>query len=117
MQEFLLLFRGGDTERQTLSPEQIQAHMQRWQEWIGGLAQQERFIAGQPLTSAGKVLSGTDQKLTDGPFIEGKEIIGGYVQVWAADFDEAVQIARGCPNLEAESGTVEIRQIGDMNAA
>jgi hypothetical protein len=116
MKEFLLLFRGGDYERRQLSPEAIEAHMQRWQEWIGGIAAKDQFVAGQPLTSGGKVLSGTAKKLTDGPFMEGKEIIGGYVQIRANTMEEAVQIAQGCPNLEAETGTVEVREIGDMNA-
>jgi hypothetical protein len=116
MTDYLLLFRGGDTERQQLSPEQAQAHMGRWQTWIGELAQKGQFIGGQPLVKEGKVLSGTAKKLTDGPFIEGKEIIGGYVHVKVASIEDAIEIAKGCPNLEAESGTVEIREIGSMSA-
>lgn len=115
MKDFLLLFRGGDSERKQLSPEQAEAHMKRWQDWIGDMAKQERFMGGQPLLSGGKVLSGTTKKLTDGPFIEGKEVIGGYVHVKATDLEEAVQLGKGCPNLEMESGTVEVREIGTMS--
>ncbi len=117
MKEYLLLFRGGDTERKQLSPEQIEAHMKRWQEWIGGIAQKEQFVGGQPLLNDGKVLKGSSKKLTDGPFMEGKEIIGGYVLIKATSMEEAIKIAEGCPNLEAESGTVEIREIGEMTVA
>lgn len=115
MKDFLLLFRGGDTERKQLSPEQIEAHMKRWQEWIGSLVAQERFIGGQPLTGGGKVLSGTAKKITDGPFMEGKEVIGGYVHIKAASLEEATELAKNCPNLEAETGTVEVREISELS--
>ena len=114
MKEYLLLFRGGDTERKQLSPEQIEAHMKRWQEWIGGIAQKEQFVGGQPLVSEGKVLTGSSKKLTDGPFIEGKEIVGGYLLIKASSMEDAIKISESCPNLEAESGTVEIREIGAL---
>ncbi len=116
MKEYLLLFRGGDTERKQLSPEQIQEHVKRWQEWIGDLAKKDQFMNGQPLESTGKVLKGTSKKVTDGPFVEGKEVVGGYVIIKANNMDEAIKISEGCPNLEAESGTVEIREIGYLHA-
>jgi hypothetical protein len=116
MKEFLLLFRGGDTERKQLSPEQIQEHMKRWQQWIGSIAQNGQLVGAQPLENGGKVLSGTAKKLTDGPFMEGKEILGGYVLLKVKDIEEAIKISEGCPNLEAETGTVEIREIGAMTA-
>jgi hypothetical protein len=116
MKEFILIFRGGDSERQQASPEQMQASMQRWQDWISDMAQKGQFVGGHPLTAEGKVLSGPGKKLTDGPFMEGKEIVGGYVIVQATDISEAVQMSESCPMLEAPSGTVEIREIGSMSA-
>jgi len=116
MKEYLLVFRGGDTERKQLSPEEAQAQMKRWQDWIGGIAQKGQYGGGHPLAGASKVLSGTAKKLTDGPFIEGKEIVGGYIIVKANSIEEATVFAEDCPNLEAESGTVEIREIGTMTA-
>ncbi|MEI6409581.1 MAG: YciI family protein [Bacteroidota bacterium] len=115
MKEFLLLFRGGGTERRELSPEQIEEHLNRWQEWIRGLAEDNRLGGGQPLLPEGKVLQGRQQKLTDGPFMEGKEIVGGFVILRAADIEEAVQMSRHCPNLEFEGGLVEIREIGTLH--
>lgn len=115
MKEFLLLFRGGDQERRQLSPEQIEAHLNRWQDWIRKLAEQNHFVSGQPLVSGGKVLQGTQKKLTDGPFMEGKEIVGGFVVLRAADMETALLLAQDCPNLEAESGLVEIREIGTLH--
>ena len=115
MKEYLLLFRGGDSERQQLSPEEGQNHMKQWQDWIVSLAQKEQFIGGQPLVAGGKVLSGTAKKVTDGPFMEGKEVVGGYLHIRAEDMEAAIKISEACPNLLAESGTVEIREIGTMN--
>ncbi len=116
MKEYLLIFRGGDTERKQLSPEQLQEEMKSWQDWIGGIAQTGKFGGGHPLAPVGKVLSGVAKKLTDGPFIEGKEIVGGYIVVKADSIEEATTVAEGCPNLNTESGTVEIREIGTMTA-
>ena len=116
MKEFLLLFRGGDAERQHLSPEQIQAHMKHWNDWIGGIAQKNILVGAQPLENGGKVLRGTAKKLTDGPFMEGKEVLGGYVLLKANTIEDATKIAEGCPILVAETGSVEVREIGTMSA-
>ena len=116
MKEFLLLFRGGDTERSQLSAEQIEEHMKRWQEWIGSIASKNMLVGAQPLENSGKVLRGTRKILTDGPFMEGKEVLGGYLLLKASNLEDALKIAEGCPNLEAESGTVEVREIGTMSA-
>lgn len=116
MKDFLFLFRGGDTERKQFSPEEMQAEMNRWQEWIAGIAQTDQFGGGHPLTGEGKVLQGGTQKLIDGPFMEGKEIVGGYILVKASDMQEAVRLASACPLLDAKTGSVEIREIGAMSA-
>ena len=116
MKEFLLLFRGDDTERAQLSPEQLQEDMKLWQQWIGGIAAKEIMVGAQPLEKEGKVVRGPSKKLTDGPFMESKEVLGGYVLLKAKDINEAVSIAEGCPVLRLESGTVEVREIGVMSA-
>ena len=116
MKEFLLLFRSDDAERNHLSPEQMQENMQHWQQWIGGIAQKEQLVGAQPLEASGKVMRGTAKKITDGPFMESKEVLGGYVLVKVKDMDEAIKISEGCPILQMKSGTVEIREIGTMSA-
>ena len=116
MAEYLLLFRGGNEGRaeEFKSPEKAQAHMQKWMEWMGTLNAQGKFIGAQPLkTNSGKVLKGKKKVLTDGPFIEGKEIVGGYLICKADSFDEAVEIAKGCPGFEHD-GIVEVREIGEL---
>lgn len=111
MKEFMFIFRGGDSRDANQSPEQMQAHMQRWMTWMDSLAKKGQLIAGQPLNKEGKVLKGTAKKVTDGPFMEGKEIVGGYLLVKVSDLKEATELAKGCPILEFDSGIVEVREI------
>ena len=116
MKEYLLLFRGGDGRTLQQSPEKWQQHMQRWASWMGDLAQKGKFVGAQPLGAGGKLVSGTKKIVTDGPYIEGKELIGGYLICKVESFDEAVSIANDCPILEFDSGTVEVREITEMVA-
>jgi hypothetical protein len=62
------------------------------------MTDEERMVAGQPLEPTGAWLNG-DSVVTDGPFLEPKEIIGGYVILKAADLDEATNLAKACPLL------------------
>src|ERR1044071_569716 len=107
MKEYLLLFRGGDYDK--ASPEESQAHMQRWIEWMTDLGKQEKFVGAQPLTKTGKQVKGTKKIISDGPFMEGKEAVGGYLICKADDYNAALEISKGCPILEFDSGIVEIR--------
>ena len=110
MKEFLFLFRGGDAINSQQSPEAMQKHMQKWMAWMQELSQQGTFIGGQPLTTDGKVVTGSAKKVTDGPFVEGKEIVGGYLLIKANDYADAVNISKGCPIFEYD-GIVEVREI------
>ncbi len=112
MKEYILLFRGGKLENQ--SPEQSQAHMQKWVEWMTELGKQGKFIGAQPLVKTGRVVTGTKKVISDGPFMEGKEMLGGYLICKADSYDEAVEISKNCPILEFDNGLVEVREIGEM---
>ncbi|MEP7109314.1 MAG: YciI family protein [Ferruginibacter sp.] len=115
MAEYLLIFRGGDAARmeEQQSPEKWQAHMQKWMEWMGALTNEGKFVGAQPLKAAGKVVTGTSKVVTDGPFVEGKEMVGGYLVCKVENLEEAVEISKGCPILEHE-GSVEVREISEM---
>ena len=114
MPEFLYLFRNSTTAPAP-SPEAMQRSMQKWIAWIDQLSRAGTFKGGDPLEDGGKVLSGPSGALvTDGPFAEAKEIVGGYLLVMAGGLDEAIAHARGCPIYE-HGGTVEVRAIRDMN--
>ena len=115
MSEFLLLFRGGDAKELQQSPEVWQAHMQKWMKWMGDLSSQGKFVGAQPLKAEGRVVTGSSKTVTDGPFAEGKELVGGYLICKADSYEEAVEISKGCPILESERGVVEVREIHEMN--
>jgi hypothetical protein len=53
----------------------------------------------------------TSEGVTDGPFVEAKEVIGGYMIVSAKNIEEAIEVARGCPGLVSLGSGVEIREI------
>lgn len=109
MKQFLYLFRGGDEGYANQSPEQMQAHMAKWTEWMTKVSQNDEPVPGLPLQNEGKVVSKNGEIITDGPFTEGKEIVGGYVLVEANDLDHAVEISKDCPIFEF-GGTVEVRE-------
>jgi hypothetical protein len=108
MEKFLYLFRGGTDP--SLSPEAMQSHMQKWLIWMESLGKNGRFVAGEPLTKTGKQVNGKKKTITDGPFIEAKEMVGGFVIVNATDIEEAVEISKGCPIFEMD-GKLEVRPI------
>lgn len=111
MKEFMLLFRGGDARNANQSPEEMQAHMQKWGKWMGELGEKGLFIGGEPLEAAGKTVTGTKMVVSDGPFAEGKEMVGGYIKCKADSIEGATEIAKSCPILEFEDGVVEVRPI------
>jgi hypothetical protein len=113
MTKFMYLFRGGDAARTDQSPEEMQAHMEIWKNWMGGLVGSGQLVDGLPLGKEGKVVLQAGATITDGPFAEGNEIVGGYLIVNAADQDEAVEISKGCPIFE-HGGSVEVREIMSM---
>lgn len=108
MKEFMMLFRSEpSTERPT--PEEMQAQVALWQDWIGGIAAQGKFVGTNALGMEGKIV-GSDNVVTDGPYIEMKEMVGGYIIVKADDIDDAVRLSEGCPTLSV-GGKVEVRDI------
>jgi hypothetical protein len=112
MKNYLFLFRGGDMS--SLSPEEMQKNMQEWGNWIKGLAEKGIFVAGEPLGKESKVITGTKKVVTDGPFAESKEMVGGYLIVKAANISEAANIAKDCP-IHNVNGVTEIRDIQPLN--
>ena len=112
MNEFLYLFRN-DHGATRPSAEAMEAQMKRWQSWMGKLSEEGKLKDwGAPLHNEGKIVA-TGGVVTDGPYTDGKEIIGGYLIVKAKDLSEAAAISKGCPIFEA-GGTVEVRPIAPM---
>ena len=108
MSEFLFLYREGETNR---SPERMQQTMQKWMSWLKELGEKGHIKdQGQPLERTGKVVKGRQKSVTDGPFAEAKDIVGGYTLIEARDLGQAVELSKGCPIFEAD-GTVEVRPV------
>ena len=109
MAKYLFIYRNNsDQPIGEQSPEDMQKAMQRWGEWFQEIG--DAIVdGGDGLTMEGKVV-GPDGAVSDGPFIEAKELVGGYSILQAESHDKAAEFAKGCPILMM-GGTVEIRQL------
>jgi hypothetical protein len=116
MSQFLYLYRMDPTKRmQAMSPDVAQQQMQRWMTWMQELdAKGHLKDRGQPLENGGKVVRGQQKTVTDGPFAEAKDLVGGFTLVEAPDIDKAVELSRGCPILDG-GGSVEVRPAMKMD--
>ena len=109
-----ILFLRGTGWDKGLSPEEAQKTMAKLVSWMDGLSQKGIFKGGQPLENLGKTISGKSGKnVADGPFVESKEVVGGYMLIQVDDFDEAVEIARGCPLLDHDA-VIEVRPVAEV---
>ena len=95
---YMLIFRGTDWYK-GLSPQQMQQVIDQWMNWFNGLKENGAATAGNPLEPEGRIVSGKNRAVSDGPFAEAKETIGGYFLLKVATMDEAVAIAKQCPGL------------------
>jgi hypothetical protein len=110
MDEFILIFRHEDGTK-VASPEQMQVWMKQTMDWIGGIAAQNKFVSGTGLPFDDARVVKHNNVVTNGPFGDIKETIGGYIIVKADTVDEAVEFAKGSPVLQGEGNSVEIRKI------
>jgi|SRR6185295_7713103 len=108
MEKFMLIFQGG--MQGDLSPEQMQANMGKWMAWIDKLRKTDQYVAGEPLLPGGKLIAGKKKTVTDGPYTEGKELVGGFFIIKAKDFDEAIEICDDYPDYES-GGSIQVRQV------
>jgi hypothetical protein len=113
---FLLLFRNaGPDVHEHLSSEQRAQLTKQWNDWYDGLATAGKVEHGRPLGLGGRVVSGArGERVTDGPYAEAKEVVGGYFFLRVANLDEATEIAKGCPGLPLGL-TVEVRPVVDAS--
>jgi hypothetical protein len=114
MEKFMLIFQGGQLPENQRTPENMQANMGKWMAWIDKLAKAGKYVAGEPLLPGGKIVSGPNKTVTDGPFTEGKEIVGGFFIVNAANYEEAVSICNDYPDY-GNGGKIQVRQIMKMD--
>ncbi|HET9929686.1 MAG TPA: YciI family protein [Polyangiaceae bacterium] len=113
MSKFMYLFRT-QSEFKPASPEEMERMMKAWTTWIDGLRAQGHLVqTGERLDRAGQVVRGKAKTVTDGPYAEAKDIVGGYMLVQANDLAQAVELSKGCPIFGID-GLVEVRPVIGM---
>jgi hypothetical protein len=112
---YVLLLYGDETWMEGLSEEDRGAHMQRWGEYDQAMRAAGIGVAGDALerTAAARTVRGRDKPVvSDGPFAETREQLGGFIEIDVASLDEAVGWAERCPALV--HGSVEVRPVVAM---
>jgi hypothetical protein len=110
MNEYMLIFRNAmlkGHEKPTV--EQMQTMVTQWQNWIIDISYQGKYGSTNRLLSEGKTIK-PGKVVIEGPFVEAKEMVGGYLIIKSDNLDEAVELAKSCPSLDY-GGTVEVRNV------
>jgi len=111
---FLFVYRNSSESYASMSPEEMQQMLQKWNAWItDGLRKGWMVEAGDGLKPEGRVVN-AKKVISDGPFIEVKEIVGGFSIVQADTIDAAAELAKGCPIFQ-RGGSVEVRPLQGFN--
>lgn len=112
MKDFLLVFRTDYTNMPKGTIEEQQATTKRWMDWIGGISAQNKLTdKGNRLDNTGRIVK--SNVITNGPYTEIKESIGGYSVIKSASYEDAVEIAKACPILSL-GGSVEVREVSPL---
>ena len=113
MQNYMLILHEDESQRAGVSHERMMAMIKEYGDWSAKLRAEGRMVGGEKLgDDTGKVIRDKNGRvtITDGPYAESKEVVGGFFIIAAKDYDEACTIARGCPHLK-HYGRIEVRQI------
>jgi hypothetical protein len=113
MTDFMLLLSGEVKENPSLSLEEKQQEMQKYLHWLTNLKEKGIVKAGQPLGNSGTKIQNANGIITDGPFVETKEAIGGYFIVAAENLDAAAGVAKTCPHV-IMGGSIEVRPLHEI---
>jgi hypothetical protein len=109
--KFMLMLHNTPGNWQKMSPEEMQRKVEKYQAWTDRIRTSGRYVGSEKLGEEGGKLVGLQKgrlSVMDGPYSEAKEVVGGYVVLRAANYDEAIELIRDCPFLD--DGTIEIRQ-------
>ncbi len=108
MKEFMLIFRFTNLQEAWNNPKM---DYKMWQDWISSIAAQNKFVdSGKQLGTNGNVVK-SNNVITNGPYVEIKETLGGYMFVKAESLAEATEMAKGCPIIQTKAGSVEVRPV------
>jgi len=110
MKKFILLLHDELEKEKGYSPEEMQKLIKEHMSWVEKLSKEGTFLGGEGLVPDGKVITGKESIIKDGPYMESKEIIGGYYLLQANSLEEATKIAKECP-CHFWGGVTEVRPI------
>ena len=110
MPKYLFLFRDSSTPRPQPSPEEMQALQSAWYAWMQKY--KSAIVGGDGLKPSGRLVKAGI--VTDGPYVEAKEVIASFSMIQADNFDAAVAIAKECPGQDTgvNCHKIEIRELG-----
>jgi hypothetical protein len=108
--KYLLIQRSAPGRREPPSPAQMQAMYAAFTAWKEKFKDNILDMGGK-LSSGGKVV--TASSVTDGPFVESKEVVGGYMLVVAESYERAMEVARESPGVMMPGSSVEVREIAE----
>ena len=108
--KFLCLFRFATANwpAKPSSPQEMQSQYAAWRAWMAKF--EKELVPGDGLTPAGAIVRGG--KVTDGPFIEAKEVVASYCLIQTTSIERAAEIIKACPAGMDPNASVEIRQLG-----
>ena len=112
MDNYILLLHESSIFGKDLSPDQIQAIIARYKAWRQKTADAGRLAGGQKLEDGtARIMTGEGPNLrvTDGPYAETKDVIGGFFMIQASSYEDAVEWCKDCPHLSY--GTIELRKV------
>ena len=114
MAKFLVVARGTGEAYKGRSPQEMQQVMQKYMAWTAGLRDAGRMLHAEKLRDGGRVVRGSGPRMvvTDGPFVESKEVLGGFWLVEAGSYEEVQGFLKDHPHLDV--GSLEVRQIEDL---
>jgi hypothetical protein len=112
MDNYILLLHESPSFGKNLSPDQIQAILTRYKAWMKKTADAGRLAGGQKLEDGtARIMTGEGPALrvTDGPYAETKDVIGGFFMIQASSYEDAVEWCKDCPHLSY--GRIELRKV------
>jgi hypothetical protein len=116
MPKYMLILHDNMAELAKFSPDELQKVVARYGAWSAKMGKAGKLVGGEKLTDeGGKHLTAKGGKMSvkDGPYVEAKEVVGGYFLIEAKDYAEAAKLCEDCPHLSL-NGRIELRQIDVM---
>jgi hypothetical protein len=111
MPKFMLILHHAPDTFRKLSPDELERKMETYQAWSQKIRSSGQLVSSEKLgEEGGKILNRQKGRLSvmDGPFSEAKEVVGGFMILRAASYDEAIELVRDCPFFD--DGRIDLRQ-------